>query len=89
MCAGTLVTMLWVIVAGLANFQPFAADACRPARFTSIFAWIFGLSGALRIAIYDYLGYYNICYLGARCAIPPGRSRGRSSGRWSSWRRCI
>ena len=69
MCAGTLVTMLWVIGAGLTHFNP-SLLTLPPGAFHLNLAWIFGLSGALRIAIYDYLGYYNICYLGGEVRDP-------------------
>lgn len=69
LCGGTLVTVLTIIVAGLANFDAslltfpphaFALDG----RFAS------GLGGAMLIAIYDYLGYYNICNLGEEVREP-------------------
>ena len=69
LCIGTLVTMLAVIVAGLGNFHP-ALLSLPPGAFHLNLAWILGLSGALRIAIYDYLGYYNICYLGGEVRNP-------------------
>jgi amino acid transporter len=72
LCAGTIVTTLSIIVAGLAHFQPslltLPADAFEVDR-----AWIQGLGAAMLIAIYDYLGYYNICHLGDE-ARDPGRT---------------
>lgn len=66
---GTLITVLWVIVAGLRHFDSkllaFPEDA-----FTINAAWFVGLAGAMRIAIYDYLGYYNICHLGDEVKTP-------------------
>jgi amino acid transporter len=63
MCAGTIITVLLVIVCGLANFNSrlieFPPDAFQ---LTPKFA--FGLGGAMLIAVYDYLGYYNVCHLG-------------------------
>ncbi|HTM54239.1 MAG TPA: APC family permease [Pirellulales bacterium] len=63
LCAGTLVTLLTVIIAGLSNFHPeyieFPPDAFR---FDQAFAK--GLGGAMLIAVYDYFGYYNVCHLG-------------------------
>src|SRR4029078_368186 len=63
LCAGTLVTVLTVIVAGLwkvdAALLTFPEDAFQlEPRF------FHGLGAAMLIAIYDYLGYYNICHLG-------------------------
>ncbi len=63
MAAGTLVTLLTVIAAGLANFDgtkiTFPPDALvLDERF------FMGLGGAMLIAVYDYFGYYNVCHLG-------------------------
>jgi amino acid transporter len=63
LCTGTLITTLIVIVSGLANFNPsyltFPPDAFRLDQ-----SFFTGLGGAMLIAIYDYLGYYNVCHLG-------------------------
>lgn len=72
LCAGTLVTVLTVIVAGLVHFDSrllaLPADAFRAdAGFAS------GLGAAMLIAVYDYLGYYNICHLGDEVR-EPGRT---------------
>jgi APA family basic amino acid/polyamine antiporter len=60
---GTVTTTLLVIVCGLANFNAdllaMPADAFRLDR-----SFVFGLGGAMTIAVYDYFGYYNICHLG-------------------------
>ncbi|HEY3901174.1 MAG TPA: APC family permease [Chthoniobacter sp.] len=66
---GTLITMLAMIAAGLANFHPSLLHL-PPGAFHFNLAWVLGFSGALRIAIYDYLGYYNICYLGGEVRQP-------------------
>ena len=72
LCAGTLVTTLIVIVSGLIHFDAslleFPPDAFRLDRM--FFA---GLSGAMLIAIYDYLGYYNVCHMGDE-VIDPGKN---------------
>lgn len=63
LCAGTILTVAIVIVSGLMHFDrsllTLPADGVK---FDAAFA--FGLGAAMRIAIYDYLGYYNICHLG-------------------------
>lgn len=63
LCAGTLATVLIVIGTGLAHFN---AELLRPPpdAFKLNLAFVFGLGAAMRIAIYDFLGYYNICHLG-------------------------
>ena len=62
-CAGTVLTMLIVIGAGLSHFN---ASLLRmpPGAFHLNLAWALGLGAAMRIAVYDYFGYYNICHLG-------------------------
>ncbi len=72
LCAGTLVTVLTVIVAGLANFNP-ALLTLPPDAFRMDSAFASGLGAAMLIAIYDYLGYYNVCHLGDEVR-EPGRT---------------
>jgi amino acid transporter len=72
LCTGTIATVVIVIAAGLAHFDgsllQFPADAFQLDRkFAS------GLGAAMLIAIYDYLGYYNICHLGDEVR-EPGRT---------------
>ena len=63
LCAGTIITVLTVIVAGLINFH--GAYLKLPAEGVPLdAAFAKGLGAAMLIAIYDYLGYYNICHLG-------------------------
>ena len=68
--AGMLVTVAWVIVAGLTHFRPaLAFDVPEGAtRVDTTFAY--GLGVALGIAMYDFLGYYQVCYLGDEVAEP-------------------
>ena len=62
-CAGTIVTVLTVIVAGLLNFD--SSLLAMPSESVQIDAkFAQGLGAAMLIAIYDYLGYFNICHLG-------------------------
>lgn len=63
MCAGTVVTVVLVIAAGLSHFNP-ALLTFPPDAFTLNSTFASGLGGAMLIAIYDYLGYYNVCHLG-------------------------
>ncbi len=69
LCAGTLLTTMIVIVAGLLNFDSslitFPPDAFRLDR-----TFAAGLGGAMLIAIYDYLGYYNVCHMGDEVVEP-------------------
>jgi amino acid transporter len=67
---GMLATVAWVIVAGLAHFDPaLAFDVPRAAR-TLDKPFATGLGKALGLAMYAYLGYYQVCYLGDEVADP-------------------
>lgn len=63
LCAGTLITTAIVIVSGIIHFNAdlltFPPDAFRLDR-----TFAAGLGAAMLIAIYDYLGYYNVCHMG-------------------------
>jgi amino acid transporter len=66
-CIGTLLTVATVIVAGLVNFR--SSRLALPAEGIALNAsFAKGLGAAMLIAIYDYLGYYNICHLGDEVA---------------------
>jgi amino acid transporter len=66
---GWLCTVLIVIVAGLANFNPSLLRP-PPGAFHLNLAFAVGLGGAMRIAVYDFLGYYNVCHLGDEVRAP-------------------
>jgi amino acid transporter len=70
--AGTLVTTLAVIVSGAIHFNPAVAFDLPPDAFRFSFGFLVGLGASTRIGIYDYLGYYNICYIGDEVR-DPGR----------------
>ena len=61
---GTLLTTGAVIVTGAMHFDPKVAFA--PSDQTWSFGWGFmwALGVAARVGVYDYLGYYDICYIG-------------------------
>jgi amino acid transporter len=65
LCLGTIAAVLTVMISGLTHFHPelwtFPISDLRPARWPQL---SHGLGAAMAIAIYDYLGYYNICHLG-------------------------
>lgn len=72
LCAGTAITVLTVIVAGLTHFDA-SLLKFPPDAFHITPSWVNGLGAAMLIAIYDYLGYYNICHLGEEVR-DPGRT---------------
>jgi APA family basic amino acid/polyamine antiporter len=67
---GMLVTVLWVIVSGLANFNARVVFDFPPGAFTFSRGFVTGLGSAMLIAMYDYLGYYDICYVGGEVRNP-------------------
>lgn len=72
LCAGTMATVLLVIVAGLTHFD--ATLLTMPAGAWQVDSvWLTGLGAAMAIAVYDYLGYYNICHLGDE-VVEPGKT---------------
>lgn len=72
LCAGTMTTVLIVIGSGVPHFDR-SKLAFPPHALELNVAFAVGLAGAMRIAIYDYLGYYNICHLGEEVR-DPGRT---------------
>lgn len=74
---GTMATTLAVIVTGLFNFDPKIAFDFPPGAFNFSLGFLLGLGGAMRVGIYDYLGYYDICYIGDEVK-EPGRTIPRS-----------
>ena len=63
LCTGTLITVAIVIFAGLSHFNSSLLTP-PPGAFVLDQKFATGLGGAMLIAIYDYLGYYNVCHLG-------------------------
>lgn len=67
---GTLLTTLAVIVSGALHFDASLAFDLPPGAFSFSLGFLLGLGGAARVGIYDYLGYYNICYIGDEVKAP-------------------
>jgi amino acid transporter len=68
--AGMLATVAWVILSGLTHFQTRLAFDFPPGAFTFSTGFALGLGNAMLIAMYDYLGYYDICYVGGEVREP-------------------
>jgi amino acid transporter len=75
--AGVLLTTLVVIVSGLTRFDPAVAFDLPPNAFGFSLGFLVGLGAAARVGIYDYLGYYDVCYIGDEVE-DPGRVIPRS-----------
>ncbi len=65
---GMLLTVGWVIVTGILNFDAARAFDFPPGAWTLANFKSAGLGMALAIAMYDFLGYYQVCYLGDEVA---------------------
>ena len=74
---GTLVTVLAVIITGAMHFEPRTAFDFPPGAFDFSLGFFLGLGAAARVGIYDYLGYYDVCYIGDEVR-EPGRVIPRS-----------
>jgi amino acid transporter len=74
---GTILTSLAVMVTGVFNFNSAIAFDFPPGAFNFSLGFFLGLGAATRIGIFDYLGYYDICYIGDEVK-DPGRTVPRS-----------
>jgi amino acid transporter len=74
---GTLLTTLAVVVTGAMHFSAARAFDFPPGAFNLSLGFLFGLGAASRIGVYDYLGYYDVCYIGDEVK-DPGRTIPRS-----------
>ncbi len=74
---GTILTTFAVILTGAFNFNPKLAFDFPPGAFNFSLGFFLGLGAATRIGIFDYLGYYDICYIGDEVR-QPGRTIPRS-----------
>jgi amino acid transporter len=61
---GTLLTTVAVIVSGALHFDAARAFDFPPGALDFSVGALLGLGAASRVGIYDYLGYYDICYIG-------------------------
>ncbi len=68
--AGMLATVLWVIVSGFSHFHAALAFDFPPGAFTFSTGFFAGLGSAMLIAMYDFMGYYDICYVGGEVRNP-------------------
>ena len=70
---GVMLTILWVIISGVTHFDRKVAFDFPPGAFTLRPEFFMGLGAALLVAIYDYWGYYNVCFFGGEVK-DPGRT---------------
>jgi amino acid transporter len=74
---GTILTVIVVIITGALHFDPRVAFDFPPGAFNFSLGFLLGLGAASRIGVYDYLGYYDVCYIGDEVE-NPGRVIPRS-----------
>src|SRR4051794_37049612 len=67
---GMLITCGWMIVSGLLHFDASRAFDFPPGAFSLTRGFALGLGSAMAIAMYDFLGYYDICYVGGEVRRP-------------------
>jgi amino acid transporter len=75
--AGTILTVIGVVVTGAMHFNAKIAFDFPPGAFNFSLGFLMGLGAASRIGVYDYLGYYDVCYIGDEVE-NPGRVIPRS-----------
>src|SRR5512145_2090474 len=61
---GTIVNVMVVVVTGAMHFDPKVAFDFPPNSFAFSQGFLLGLGAASRVGVYDYLGYYDVCYIG-------------------------
>lgn len=59
-----LATVLFLIASGFAHFRRELVFPFPPGALDFNAKFLLGLGGAMQIAMYDYLGYYDVCYVG-------------------------
>ncbi|HEY3863611.1 MAG TPA: APC family permease [Verrucomicrobiae bacterium] len=60
---GTMITVGGVIFGGATHFDPKIAFSFPSHAFDFSLGFLSGLGAATNIGIYDYLGYYDVCYI--------------------------
>src|ERR1043166_5782450 len=67
---GTMLTVSAVIFSGVGHFDPKLAFDFPPKAWDFSLGFVSGLGAAARIGVYDYLGYYDVCYIGEEVREP-------------------
>jgi amino acid transporter len=65
-----MLTIVWIIFAGLTNFNSALAFDFPPGAFELNQNFFVGLGSALLIAVYDYWGYYNVNFFAGEVKNP-------------------
>lgn len=67
---GVVLTILWLVWGGAMNFDPALAFTYPEGAWDMSWLFFAGLGAATVKTIYTYLGYYNVCHLGAEIKNP-------------------
>jgi amino acid transporter len=70
---GVIFTAGWIIFSGVTHFDRRLAFDFPQDAFVLSPSFFLGLGSAMLIAVYDYWGYYNVCFFGAEIK-DPGRT---------------
>jgi len=70
MCSVVLLTVSWVLFAGLTHFNWQRATDFPASAFPASGSFLSGLGGATLIAMYDYCGYFNVCFFAGEVKRP-------------------
>ncbi len=65
-----MLTIVWIIYAGITNFNPQLAFDFPPHAFELNQNFFLGLGAALLVSVYDYWGYYNVCFFAGEVKNP-------------------
>jgi amino acid transporter len=61
---GTMLTVAVVIATGAFTFDSKVAFNFPPGAFDFSLGYLLGVGAASRVGMYDYLGYYDVCFIG-------------------------
>ena len=67
---GMLATVLWIVASGLVHFNANVAFDFPPGAFRFSAGFVAGLGSAMLIAMYDFMGYYDVCYIAGEVRNP-------------------
>ncbi len=67
---GVMLTIAWIMFAGVTHFNSERAFSFPEGAFILNSNFFNGLGAGMLVAIYDYWGYYNVCFLGGEVKEP-------------------
>ena len=67
---GVAVTIAWVVASGVTHFNASRAFSFPPGAFSASTKFFQGMGAGMLVAIYDYWGYYNVCFFGGEVKDP-------------------